>query len=102
MLSDTDRRYIFEHEEERNHGVHESLRRQVLFAATHDSTFRDPDEAIVMQAWEKVIFPVIEFHEITRKKVSSSSPWMDVHEYLVPKLQNFWDFDATLIIWFDI
>ena len=50
VLSDTDRRYIFEHEEERNHGVHESLRRQVLFAATHDSTFRDPDEAIVMQA----------------------------------------------------
>jgi len=102
VLSDTDRRYIFEHEEERNHGVHESLRRQVLFAATHDSTFRDPDEAIVMKAWEKVIFPVIEFHEIQRTKVSSSSPWMTVHEYLVPKFKNFWDFDATLIIWFDI
>lgn len=102
VLSDTDRRYIFEHEEERNHWVHESLRRQVLFAATHDSTFRDPDEAIVMKAWEKVIFPVIEFHELKRKKVSSSSPWMDVHEYLVPKFKNFWDFDATLIIWFDI
>lgn len=102
VLSDTDRRYIFEHEEERNHGVHESLRRQVLFAATHDSTFREPDETIVIQAWEKVIFPVIEFHEIKRNKVSSSSPWMDVHEYLVPKFQNFWDFDATLIIWFDI
>lgn len=73
-LTDADRRYIFEHEEDRNHGVYECLRRQVLFAATHDSTLRDPDEAIVMQAGEKVVFPVVEFHEIKRTKVSSSSP----------------------------
>lgn len=102
LLSDTDRRQIFEKEEEKNHGVHECLRRQVLFAATHDSTFRDPDEAIVMKAGEKVIFPVVEFHEIKRKKVSSSSPGMDVHEYLVPKFENLGEYDATLLIWFDI
>ncbi len=73
-LTDADRRYIFEHEEDRNHGVYESLRRQALFAVTHDSTFREPDEAIVLKAGEKVVFPVIDFHEIERKKVSSSSP----------------------------
>lgn len=101
LLDGNDRRYIFEHEEERNHGVHECLRRQVLFAATHDSTFRDPDEAIVMKAWEKVIFPVVEFHEIKRKKVSSSSPWLEVHNYLAPKFQDFDAYDATLLIWFD-
>jgi len=101
-ITDTDRRYIFENEEDKNHWVYETLRRQVVFAVTHDSTFRQPDEAIVMKAWEKVIFPVIEFHEIKRKKVSSSSPWMQVHEYLVPKFKNLWDYDATLLIWFDI
>jgi hypothetical protein len=101
-LTPTDRRYIFEHEEDRNHWVYECLRRQVVFAATHDSTFREPDEAIVMKAWEKVVFPVIEFHEITRKKVSSSSPWLLIHDYLTPKFENFGDYDATLIIWFDI
>jgi len=101
-LSDSDRRHIFEHEEDRNHWVYECLRRQVVFAATHDSTFREPDEAIVMQAWRKVVFPVIEFHEIKRKKVSSSSPWLKVHEYLIPKFENLWDYDATLLIWFDI
>lgn len=74
LLDGKDRRFIFEHEEEKNHGVYECLRRQVLFAATHDSTLRDPDEAIVMKSGEKVIFPVVEFHEIKRKKVSSSSP----------------------------
>lgn len=101
-LNDSDRRYIFENEEERNHGVHECLRRQVLFAATHDSTFRDPDEAIVMRAGEKVVFPVIDFHEIQRKKVSSSSPWLQVHEYLEGKFKKMWDYDATLLIWFDL
>jgi len=45
---------------------------------------------------------VIEFHEIKRKKVSSSSPGLTIHEYLVPKFQNLWDYDATLLIWFDI
>ena len=101
LLDGKDRRYIFEHEEERNHGVFECLRREVVFAATHDSTFRDPDEAMVMQAAEKVIFPVVDFHEIKRKKVSSSSPWLAVHNYLVPKFQDFDDYDATLLIWFD-
>jgi len=101
-LNDTDRRYIFEHEEDRNHGVYECLRRQVVFAATHDSTFREPDEAIVMKAWEKVVFPVIEFHEIKRSKVSSSSPGLKIHEYLTPKFQKLGDYDATLIIWFDV
>lgn len=102
QLTDADRRYIFEHEEDRNHGVYECLRRQVLFAATHDSTLREPDEAIVMKAGEKVVFPVVEFHEIKRKKVSSSSPWLDVHNYLEPRFENFGEYDATLLIWFDI
>jgi hypothetical protein len=50
LLSDREKRYIFEHEQEKNHGVHEAIRRQVVFAVTHDSTFREPDEAIVLQA----------------------------------------------------
>lgn len=102
QLTDIDRRYIFEHEEDRNHGVYECLRRQVLFAATHDSTLRNPDESIVMKAGKKVVFPVVEFHEIKRKKVSSSSPGIEIHKYLVPKFQNLGEYDATLIIWFDI
>lgn len=102
QITDWDRRYIFEHEEDRNHGVYECLRRQVVFAATHDSIFREPDEAIVMKAWKKVVFPVIEFHEIKRKKVSSSSPGLKIHQYLEDKFENLWDYDATLLIWFDI
>jgi len=101
LMSDADRRAIFETEEDRNHWVYESLRKQVIFAATHDSTFRKPDEAIVMQAGEKVIFPTVKFHEIKRPSVISSSPGMAVHEYLVPKFENLGEYDATLLIGFD-
>lgn len=101
-LTDADRRYIFENEEERNHGVYESLRKQVLFAATHDSTFREPDEAIVMKAGKKVIFPTVKFHEIQRPSVISSSPGIQVHKYLISKFKDTGEYDATLLIWFDI
>ncbi len=102
LLDWNDRKNIFSMEEERNHWVYESLRKKVLFAATHDASLRDPDEAIVLTAWEKVIFPTVNFHEINRKSVISSSPWLAVHEYLIPKFKDFDDYDATLLIWFDI
>jgi hypothetical protein len=50
LLDGTDRKNIFAVEEERNHGVFESLRKKVLFAATHDASLRDPDEAIVLKS----------------------------------------------------
>lgn len=68
--------------------MYESLRKQVLLAVTHDSTFRTPDEAIVMKAGEKVVFPTVKFHEINRPSVISSSPGTKVHEYLIPKFQK--------------
>lgn len=101
LLDDKDRRYIFEHEEDRNHGVYESLRKEILFAVTHDSTLREPDNTIVMKAGDKVIFPTVDFHEIKRPAVISSSPGIDIHHYLIPKFEKLWEFDATLIIWFD-
>ena len=102
LLDGTDRKNIFSLEEERNHWVFESLRKKVLFAATHDASLRDPDEAIVLKAWEKIVFPSVKFHEMDRPSVVSSSPWLAVHEYLVPKFHDFDEYDATLLIWFDI
>jgi hypothetical protein len=102
LLNGADRKTIFWTEEDRNHWVYEALRKKVLFAATHDASLRDPDEAIVLQSGQKVIFPTVKFHEIQRPSVISSSPWLAVHEYLVPKFIDFDEYDATLLIWFDI
>lgn len=102
LLNDKDRAYIFENEEDRNHWVYESLRKKVLFVVTHDSSLREPDEAIVLKKWEKTIFPTVKFHEIKRDWVLSSSPWVKVHKYLENKFENLWEFDATILIGFDV
>ena len=102
LLGNKDRTYIFDNEEERNHGVFECLRKKVLFAITHDSTFRKPDENIVLKKWEKVIFPTVKFHEIERNWVISSSPWIKVDNYLKNKFQNLVEDDASILVWFDI
>ena len=102
LLNDKDRGYIFKNEEDINHWVYECLRKKVLFIVTHDSSFRNPDEAIVLQKWKKTIFPTVKFHEIKRDWVLSSSPWIKVHNYLGSKFKNIDEFDATILIWFDI
>lgn len=102
LLDDKDRAYIFENEEDINHWVYESLRKKVLFVITHDSSFRNPDESIVLKKWDKVIFPTVKFHEIKREWVLSSSPWLKVHKFLESKFDNLWKFDATILVGFDI
>jgi len=81
--------------------VYESIKRDIVFCATHDSTFRDPDERIIIKLGNKIIFPTVGFHEIKQKNIVSSSPGIEVHKYLIKKLKNFHEDDATLLIGFD-
>jgi len=101
-LSNEDRRYIFENEEDKNHGVYDALKKNILLCITHDENLRQPDNAIVHKIGKKVIFPSVNFHEIKRKNVVSSSPWIDIHNYLIKKFTNVDEQDATILIGFDI
>jgi hypothetical protein len=102
VLSDEDRRFIFENEEDRNHGVYECVRRKIVFAATHDARLRAADAPIVLRLGSKTVFPPVSFHELREKNVVSSSPGVRVHEYLVKKFQQVDEYDATLLIGFDL
>lgn len=102
LLTNDDKKYIFENEEDRNHWVYECIKRQITFVMTHDSNFRNALEPIVLKLWNKVIFPPVSFTEISEKNTISSSPWLKVHNYLTTKLNNVWEMDATLLLWFDI
>ncbi len=102
ILDNADKKFIFENEEDKNHWVYECIKRQITFVATHDSTFRNADAPIVLKLWSKVIFPPVSFHEIKEKNTISSSPWVEVHNYLSKKFKNLDTYDATLLIWFDI
>ncbi len=101
-LDDSDRRYIFEHEEDRNHWVYETIKKQVVFCVTHDSNLRDPDSAIVLKLWNKVVFPAVNFHELNLPSTVSSSPWLEVHNYLAKKFSAIEEYDATILIGFDL
>jgi len=102
LLEDKDRRYIFENEEDRNHWVYACINKKIVFCITHDSDFRKADSPIVFKSWKKVIFPAVWFHEIGNDTTVSSSPWLEVHQYLSNKFQNLAKDDATVLIWFDI
>ena len=102
ILTNEDKKFIFEHEEDRNHGVYECIKRQVTLVFTHDAKFRNADAPIVLKLWNKVIFPPVSFHEIKEKNVVSSSPWMEVHNYLSKKFKNLWEYDATVLVGFDL
>ncbi len=101
-LSNEDKRYIFENEEDKNHGVYDCLKRDILLCITHDEILRQPDNPIVHKLGKKVIFPSVNFHEIKRKNVVSSSPWIEIHKYLIKKFKNVDESDATILIGFDL
>jgi hypothetical protein len=102
VLDDKDKKYIFENEEDRNHGVYESIKREVTLCMIHDSEFRDADSPIVFNIWKKIIFPVVWFHEVKRQNVVSGSPCLEVHNYLKNKFKNLDNDDATVLIGFDM
>ncbi len=102
LLSDNDKKYLFENEEDRNHWVFETIRKQVVFCFTHDSDFREADASIILRLWSKVIFPAVSFHEITRPSTVSSSPGIETHKYLSQKFENLALDDATVLVGFDI
>jgi len=102
VLNKEDLDFIFANEEDRNHWVYETIKRDIVLCITHDSSFRDPDDVIVLKLWNKVIFPAISFHEVKQKNVVSSSPGIKVHQYLSSKFKNLDEYDATILIWFDL
>ena len=102
VLNDADRVYLFENEEDRNHAVYETLKRQALLCLTHDASFRAPDAAIVHQRGEKVIFPAVSFNEVRGSRVVSASPSLKTHQYLIGKFKNPDAYDATVLVGFDL
>lgn len=101
-VTDDERRFVFETEEDRNHGVYDTLRRQVVLCFTHDAAFRDADAPIVLKLGGKAIFPPVSFHEVRERNVVSSSPSLPVHERLVSRVPNAGKFDATVFVGFDL
>jgi hypothetical protein len=64
LLDDDVRKHIQSHEEIRNHGVHEVMRRTHVLCFLHDSTFRSAAAPIRAEtAAGEVYFPGVPFPE---------------------------------------
>ena len=93
-----DRDYIKTHEEIRNLGTFECLKRDYIFLVTHDSSFKDPEEPIVRIVKESIVFPAVKFSDINAKNVISASPGTKIHKYLVKRFNLKLKDEATLLI----
>lgn len=96
------RDWIRDHEETRNHGVLEVVRRTHVVAFLHNSVFRDATTDITAKtASGEVYFPGVPFPEVVGNNVISGSPSMKIHTEL-SKLFPYADpLDATVLVGWD-
>jgi hypothetical protein len=101
-LSHDSRKYIHLHEEKRNSGITETLKRDCIVCFIHNSDFRDPVESLVRKDHLWVIeFPGIPFPEIVWVWVISSSPSAPIHDYLLQFFPYANPGDATVLVGWD-
>ncbi|MBI2663452.1 hypothetical protein HYX15_02875 [Candidatus Woesearchaeota archaeon] len=103
LLNEEDKDIIRNLEEENNIGVIECIERKYVIVLTHNSEFREPEKDIVVQNGNGIIFPALEFPEIKANNVVSSSPGINVHNYLRKKFSmDIDDEHATLLVGFNL
>jgi hypothetical protein len=101
-LTEDVRQYISDHEEMKNHGVHEVLRRDHVICVVHNSSFRPPVSSLVRKnASGEVFFPGVPFPEVEGENVISGSPSRSIHTYLTPFFPYIDENDATILIGWD-
>ncbi len=100
MLTEDDKDTVWNMEEERNIGVFETIMRRYVIVVTHDSSWRPAASDIVIKRGQRVVFPPVPFPEVKEKDAVSSSPGLDVHQFLSSKVRIEPN-DATILIGFN-
>jgi hypothetical protein len=98
-LDSATRSLIATHEELRNHGVHEVLRRTHILCLLHDATFRPPAGPITATNHAgEVYFPGVPFPEVVGSDRISASPGHAVHTLLRKFFPYATETDATVLV----
>jgi hypothetical protein len=101
VLSNEEKKHVAQHEDENNLGVHEAVKREYCVCAVHDSSWREPTQTIVKKENGEIVFPPVVFPEVPAHHVVSSSPGLEIHEYLAKRVRIEGE-EATLLIGFDL
>ncbi|MDP6641824.1 MAG: hypothetical protein QGF74_00370 [Candidatus Nanoarchaeia archaeon] len=103
LLNQEDKDVIINLEEEYNLGVSECIERDHVVVVTHNSNFREPERDIVINKEKQTVFPALDFPEVKAKEVVSSSPGINVHNYLRKRFDmKINGHHATLLIGFNL
>ena len=87
LLSTDEKKHVKEKEDENN--------------LVHNSQWREPTQNIVKKENGETVFPPVVFPEVPAHHVVSSSPGLEIHEWLAKKVRVEGD-EATLLIGFDL
>ncbi len=99
VITEADKKYIFDHEEARNHGVFDVLKAKNLLCFTHDHNFRASIWPLSQtNSRGETFFPSVSFPELMGKNVLSASPSLLVHEYLSKKFEYITPDEATVLV----
>ncbi len=101
LLTDEDRLRVFEQEEEKNHWVHEVLKKDVVYAVIHDESFSIDGQDEVIRIWDKEIYPTLDFHDLKTDKAVAGYPGIEVQTYLSGRFVKTVKTNKILLIWFD-
>ncbi len=101
LLTPIEQKFVNDTESENNAGVHEAAKRMFCVCLVHDSSWREPTQTIVKKENGEIVFPPVVFPEVPAKNVVSSSPGLEVHEWLTKRVRVEGD-EATLLIGFDL
>lgn len=94
--------WIRAHEESRNHGVLETLRRNNVLVFLHDSSFRMPAGKLSEKtASGEVYFPWVPFPEIQGDNVISGSPSKKIHDQIIKIFAHTNPDDASVLVGWD-
>ena len=100
VLSMQERMAIAAAEQQHNTGVHECLKKQHVLLVSHDSSFRLPPSAVMLENNQGIEFPPVAFPEIAA--AMSASPSEKVHHALIQNIEvALHPEEATLLIGFD-
>ena len=100
ILDDETKETILQREDQRNKGVQNVLRKNVVVLVAHDSLFRSPQEALLETGPRGILFRSLPFPELVERGYADAivaSPGWDVHAFLQERFRLA-DGEASLLV----
>ncbi len=100
ILDEKSKDALLQREDPRNKGVQDVLKKNVVLLVAHDISFRSPQEALLENGPQGILFRSLPFPELVERGYADAivaSPGWDVHEFLQERFRLA-DGEASLLV----